>query len=73
MVIMMGEKAYKANQKGVRQFLQLASELTPVGIYAVQKGDQIDLIQDKCTSKTQLKRMIRQYRALGYKVYYNGR
>lgn len=50
-----------------------ASEQVPMGVYAIEKDGQVDLRCDRCSSITQLKRMIREYKKAGYKVYANGR
>lgn len=55
------------------RLLQMASELVPFGIYAVEGQDYAELRNDKCQSITQLKTMIWQYKARGLKVYANGR
>lgn len=62
----MGQKEYQG-------LLQVASEQVPMGVYALEKDDYAELRCDKCTSVTQLKELIRQFRAGGFKVYSNGR
>lgn len=42
-----------------------------MGIYAVEKNDYAELRNDHCKSITQLKSLIRQYKAQGFKVYAN--
>lgn len=51
--------------------LKVASEQILCGIYAVEKDGIIELRKDKCKSKTQLKRLIRQFKQKGFKVYSN--
>lgn len=51
----------------------MAKEQVPMGIYAVEKNDYAELRCDHCKSITQLKALIRQFKAAGYKVYANGR
>ena len=53
--------------------LKLASEQVPFGVYAVEKADYAELRCDHCTSMTQLKTLIRQYGAQGFKVHANGK
>ncbi len=53
--------------------LKVASDQVPFGVYAVEKKNYAELRNDKCTSTTQLKAMVRQYKQAGYKVHYNGR
>ena len=53
--------------------LQIAKEQVPMGIYAVEKADNAELLRDVCDSTTKLKRMIRDFKAKGYRVLYNGK
>lgn len=55
-----------------KALLEVASNQISKGIYAVEKGDYAELRQDKCTSTTQLKAMIRAFKSQGFKVYANG-
>ena len=56
-----------------KKLLQVASEQVPFGIYAITKNDYAELCNLKCSSVTQLKNLIRQYKSKGYKVHYNGK
>lgn len=42
-----------------------------MGIYAVERNEYAELRCDRCQSITQLKSMIRQYKAQGFTVYAN--
>lgn len=42
-----------------------------MGIYAVERNDYAELRCDRCQSITQLKSMIRQYKAQGFTVHAN--
>lgn len=66
-------RTYQMGQKEYQGLLQVASEQVPMGVYALEKDDYAELRCDKCTSVTQLKELIRQSRAGGFKVYSNGR
>ncbi len=66
-------RVYRMNQKEFQGLLQVASEQVPFGIYAVEKQGYAELRCDKCSSMTQLKDLIRQFKSQGYKVYVNGR
>ncbi len=57
----------------VESLLALGSEQVPFGVYAIEKDGQAEMRLDHCKSITQLKRLIRQFKAAGYKVYANGR
>nr|DAQ70230.1 MAG TPA: hypothetical protein [Caudoviricetes sp.] len=52
--------------------LNMSKEYCPFGIYAVEKDNQIEMMNLKATSITQLKKMVRQYRIKGFKVHCNG-
>lgn len=43
----------------------------PMGVYAAEKDDLAILCDDRCETITQLKRLIRQYRAEGFRVLAN--
>lgn len=64
---------YQMGQKEYQGLLQVASEQVPLGIYALEKNDYAELRCDQCKSITQLKSLIRQFKAQGFKVYANGR
>ena len=73
MKVVVGKRAYQMSQKEYKGLLEIASEQVPFGVYAIEKQNYAELRNDKCTSSTKLKAMIRQYNAAGYKVHYNGR
>lgn len=66
-------RTYQMNQKEYQGLLQVASEQVTMGVYALEKDDYAELRCDKCKSVTQLKELIRQFKAGGFKVYSNGR
>ena len=61
------------SQEEYQKLLQMAGELVPFGIYAIEKQGYAELRNDKCQSMTQLKKLTRQFTAQGFKVYANGR
>ena len=61
------------SKKEAEGLLKIASEQVPFGIYAVQKGDYIELMREKCDSITKLKETIRNIKKKGFKVFANGR
>ena len=73
MIVKIGEKSYEVSKKAAKKLLEQMSEYVPFGIYAVEKGNQIDFRNDKCKSMTQLKELTRMYRKQGFKVYANKR
>lgn len=65
---------YRMSRKEYQEgLLQIAKEQVPMGIYAVEKADYAELRRDVCDSTTKLKRMIRDFKAKGYRVLYNGK
>ena len=58
------------DNKELKGVLKIASEQIPNGIYAVQKGNYVEMAREKLTN-TQLKQRIRELKAAGFKVYYN--
>lgn len=65
------ERMYQMSQKEYEGLLKVASEQVPFGIYAVEKQGYAELRCDKCESITQLKKLTRQFKAQGFKVYAN--
>ena len=64
-------RLYKMSRKEYLGLLKIAGEQVPLGIYAVERNDYAELRCDRCQSTTQLKSMIRQYRAQGFTVHAN--
>lgn len=64
-------RVYRMNQEEYQWLLKVASDQVPFGIYAVEKGDYAELRCDHCKSMTQIKSLIRGFKAQGYKVYDN--
>lgn len=65
------ERTYQMSQKEYEGLLKIASEQVQFGIYAVEKQGYAELRCDKCESVTQLKKLTRQFKARGFKVYAN--
>lgn len=59
------------SQKEYQGLLKVASDQVPFGIYAVEKNGYAELRCDQCDSITQLKKLTRQFRQNGFKVYKN--
>lgn len=64
---------YSMSRKEYQGLLKIASEQVPFGIYALEKQGYAELRCDKCSSSTQFKAMIRQFKSQGFKVLSNGR
>lgn len=64
---------YQMSRKECEGLFKVASEQVPFGVYAIEKTGYAELRNDKCNSITQLKALIQQFKAQGFKVHYNGR
>lgn len=64
-------RIYQMSLKEYQGLLQVASEQVPFGLYAVEKGEYAELRCDHCQSITQLKKLTRQFKSQGFKVYVN--
>lgn len=73
MEITVAQRTYQMSQKEYEGLLQVASEQVTIGVYAIEKKDYAELRCDKCESITQLKSLIRKFKAQGFKVHSNGR
>lgn len=60
-------------RKEYQGLLEMVREQVPLGIYALEKVDYAELRHDHCKSTTQLKAMMRQFKAQGFKVMANGK
>ncbi len=52
---------------------EVAKPEVPFGIYAVEKDGQAQMLIEKCSSITQLKKKTQEYKKRGFKVLANGR
>lgn len=57
----------------IKVLLSAGKEMVPFGIYALERDGHVRFVQEVANSKTHLKRMVRAFRAEGYKVHYNDR
>ena len=73
MKVKIANRVWSMSKKEYKGTLEIAKEQVPFGIYAVEKGDYAELLNEKATSMTNLKNKVREYKAAGYKVYANGR
>lgn len=69
--VKVAKRLYQMPAEKAEQLVQAAAEYVPVGIYAVRKGDYIELCNDPMTV-TQMKKARRDYGRRGWKVYCNG-
>ncbi len=74
MKVKVAKRVYRMSRKEFQGLLEtVAKEQVPLGVYAIEKKDYAELRCDKCDSITQLKQLIRDYKAQGFKVHANGR
>lgn len=71
MKVKVHNKMYRMSRTEYDGLLKIASEQVPVGVYAVEKKEYAELRCDRCSSMTQLKKVISQFRMLGFKVLFN--
>lgn len=72
MQVKVAGRIYSMSQKEYQGLLKIASEQVPFGVYAIEKKGYAELRNDKCTSRSQLKALTRQFKSQGFKVYANG-
>lgn len=71
MKVKVANKIYRMGKNEYQKILKVASDQVPFGIYAIEKNDYAELMNIKCMSMTQLKGFVHQYKAQGFKVYFN--
>lgn len=72
MIVHIVNRVFKMNKEQADEILNIGKEQVPLGVYAVERDNVLVMCNDKANSKTQLKKMIREYKAKGFKVYSNG-
>lgn len=72
MKVKVTNRIYSMSKKEYQGLLKVASEQVPFGVYAVEKSNYAELRDDKCTSRSQLKALTRQFKIQGLKVHANG-
>ena len=72
MIVQIMKNTYKMGKKEYDGLMKIAKEKVPFGVYAVKKNDTTIMLNEKCNSKNQLRNIIKEYKAKGFKVYSNG-
>ena len=67
------DSIYGMSRKEYKQFLKVASNAVPCGIYAAEKGSTAIMINEKYENSQDLKQAITEYQMKGFKVYYNAK
>jgi hypothetical protein len=62
---------YGMSRKEYKQFLKIASKAIPCGIYAVEKGSTVIMLNEKYNNVEDLRKSVSEYKMKGFKVYYN--
>ena len=55
----------------IKVLFNAGKEMVPFGIYALERDGHVRFVQEVANSKTHLKRMVRAFKAEGYRVHYN--
>ena len=71
MIVIVNDKAYEIPRQKAYALADSAKKYVPLGIYAVEKDGILELKKETAQSKTQLKRMVREYKEKGFKVWWN--
>ena len=71
MIMMVGDSVYEISREQCDGVLKIASKQVAQGIYAVEKGDIVDIKKERFTDKAQMNDAIVKYRSEGFKVYWN--
>lgn len=71
MKVLIGKKTWEMSKSKYKKLLVVAKEQVPKGIYAIENGDYAELRCDT-GSITKIKRLKREFRMRGFKVYTNG-
>ena len=64
-------RVYRMSQEEYQGLLKMASDQVPFGVYAIEKKGYAELRNDKCKSRSQLKKLIREFKAQGFKALSN--
>ncbi len=72
MKLIIDNSIYDMSRQQADKVLKVASEQIPLGVYAIEKDGIVELRNDKCKNKLQLKRLIQEFNVKGFNVYSNG-
>lgn len=71
MKVIVNNTIYEIPSQQAHALADSAKKYVPIGIYAVEKDGILELKKESAQSKTQLKRMVREYKEKGFKVWWN--
>lgn len=66
------DRLYLMTYKQFMGVVGISKEQVPFGIYAIMKNNYAEMLNVKCSSKSQLRNCINEYKQQGFKVYSNG-
>lgn len=72
MIIAIGNEPLFVTRKQGKEILRCAKDKVKLGIYAVKQCGYIELKNEPYDTKESLEKAIKEYKAHGFKVYYNG-
>lgn len=72
MIVIIGKSVYEMDKKQADAVLKSAGKQVSCGIYAIKKGNVIELKNQPYVYKQNLKKAVAEYVKRGFKVYYNG-
>ncbi len=70
--VKVAKRLYQMTEDRSNKLLKVAADLVPFGVYAVRKGNYIELHNQKFESRSALKRARRGLKEQGFQVYCNG-
>ena len=72
MVVVIGKSVYEMDKEQCDAVLKSAEKQVPCGIYAIKKGNMVELKNQPYVYKQNLRKAVAEYVKRGFKVYYNG-
>ena len=72
MRVIMDDKVYDMDRKQKKQFLNVAKNLIPKGIYAIEKDGIAEMKNEVYDTDKELSNAIAEYVRKGFKVHFNG-
>ena len=71
MKVLLNNSVYEMNRKQFRGVLSVAKKSVKHGIYAVEKGGTAEMKKETYSNKSELEKVVKEYKEKGFKVYYN--
>ena len=71
MKVLLNNSVYEMSRKQFRGVLSVAKKAVNHGIYAVEKGGMAQMKKETYSNKSELEKVVKEYEAKGFKVYYN--